>query len=298
MKKRQIELKSLPANWNALTLTQWKLLDGIRGRFVSKEGYLTKCFLALEGLAPLLYAERWRSFLSHIPIARNYLRMTGRQIDEIKEDYLQIGAPFYAWKQCYRFKGFRNALFGDRFWMTDEELHAFMLRLDFLNTPPRLIVNPVSRKRIGFRTYTSYYTKLADMPWIDYNKCNMYYEQYMMTKRPVFLEQFLCVLYKIKDPKRVKGAFSEFEVRLILLFWEGVHQSFSADFPNLFKSKKKDKKAVDYLKSESEITVFISKLASTTPDNSRKILVYDVFQYLEQNIQECERLKMPSQKGK
>lgn len=296
MEKKQLELKGLPANWNGLSLDQWKKLDAIRGEFASDTAYITHCFLALEGMKPLLYAERWRSILSGIPFVRRFVRMTGRQVEDIHEDYLQTGAPCYVWRQCYRFRGFWNSMFGVRFWLRDEELYAFTKRLEYLNTPVRLIANPVGRKRIRWRNYTSYYTKLADMPWIDYNKCNMYYEQYAKTKRPVFLEQFLCILYKISDPKLVKNAFSEFEIKLILLFWEGVHQSFSTDFPRLFKGKKKEKKAVDYMKSESEITVFISKLASTTPDNSRKILVYDVFQYLDQNMQECENLKNPARK--
>lgn len=293
MKKKRIDLPSLPQDWSSLTLKQFKAIEKIRGQFASTDAYLTHCFLALSGLIPLKYAERWRAVLGCIPLIRRFVKETGRTVLRIEEDYLGLGLPFPVLGQYYRFPGLWNALFGHRFMMEDHEVLFFQQKLRFLTEQEniRLNINPVYNKRIGFKTYASYYALLADMDWLDYNRCSMFIERYTRTKDISFLDSFLSAFYKVGNTRKVHGMFTELEIHLILLFWNNCQKYFKQSFPHLYKENSQNS-SKDYMKEESEITVFLAKESYMKPDDVRGMRAYDALQYLETNailIEEKER---------
>lgn len=288
-RQKQINLPSLPQNWSSLTLSQFHTIEKIRGKFVSKDAYLTHCFLALTGLKPLRYAERWRAVIASIPLVGRFVAETGRKMadftyfrSETDNNIIFSGIPRFT--QYYRFKGLKNALFGYRFPMEDQELLYFQQKLKFLteNKIVRLNTNPVFQKRIGFKTYKSYYAKLADMAWLEYNQCSMFIERYIRTKETEFLDKFLAAFYKVGNPRKVHGKFTELEIHLILLFWNSCQQYFKASFPHLYKNSTGNI-SKDYMKEESEITVFLAKEAYMRPEDVREMRAYDALQYLETN---------------
>lgn len=316
MKKNKvfrINLPSLPVGWNAMTLEQLRIIEEIGGKFASTEAYLANCFLELERLKPLRYAQRWRSLLSCIPLIGRLVAETGRQVADILEGYGEDGGPIIIWKQCYRFKGFWNALFGIRFFMEDQEVLSFQQKIKFLaeRNDISISTNPVNYKRIGLRTYRSYYTNLADMPWIHYRLCCMHIQNYTVTHQSIYLDKFLSVLYvpegrisrminRIKrnePPADFSKYFSSLEINLVLIFWNSTQQYYKNCFKHLFTNKG-GQKARDFMKEEAEITVFLSKEIGTTPDNAQNLEVFYALQYLEDNAvlqeekkKEIERIK-------
>lgn len=130
-KAKKINLPVLPGGWNAMTLEQFRLVEDVHGKFASTEAYLANCFMVLEGLKPLRHAERWRPFLSGIPFIKRFVAETGRQVANIYEGNALSGETLITWKQCYRFNGFWNALFGTRFFMEDQEVLSFQKNLIF-----------------------------------------------------------------------------------------------------------------------------------------------------------------------
>lgn len=285
---KTVELKKMPSNWNAVTMEQFRILEQMKARYASKEAYLTYCFIYFQGLKPLLYSSRWKEILSQISFLRRFIRMDGRRIQNIYSDYLGVGEPIVVWEQCYRYNGWKNLWKGDRFWMEDQQLLSFLRPLEYLTTPIQLAVNPIPQKTINDRIYTSAYTRLADMSWLDYNKCSMHIEQYVKTKQTKHLYNFIACLYKIGDPDIVQENFDTMELYLIQIFWQGCQTYFKKCFPHLFSVNEKKQKQKDYLKEESEISVFLSKQAYSKPDEVREMLVFDALEYLEQNAKECE----------
>lgn len=285
---KTVELKKMPSNWNAVTMEQFRILEQMKARYASKEAYLTYCFIYFQGLKPLLYSSRWKEILSQISFLRRFIRIDGRRIQNIYSDYLGVGEPIVVWEQCYRYNGWKNLWKGDRFWLEDQQLLSFLRPLDYLTTPIQLAVNPIPQKVINDRVYTSAYTHLADMSWLDYNKCSMHIEQYVRTKQTKHLYNFIACLYKIGDPDIVKDNFDTLELRLLQVFWQGCQTYFKKCFPHLFTVNEKKQKQKDYLKEESEISVFLSKQAYSKPDEVREMLVFDALEYLEQNAKECE----------
>ena len=290
MRKIRIDLPSLPQDWSSLTLRQFQMIESIRGKFSSTDAYLTHCFFALTGLKPLKYAERWRAVLGGIPLIGLLIKENGRGIYRMNEDYLGIEPPIPSFWQYYRFSGIWNALFGRRFRMEDQDVFYFQQRLNFLTERGDISLrsNPVYKKRIGLKNYTSYYSRLADMDWLDYNRCSMFIEQYIKTKNPSFLDNFLSAFYKIGNARKVRGKFSDMEIHLVLLFWNGCQQYFKKTFPHLYKENTKNS-SKDYMKEESEITVFLSKEAHMKPDDVRGMRAFDALQYLETNAIICEQ---------
>lgn len=300
MKNKKVELRSLPSGWEEISIDQFRQIEKIRGTFLSKTTYLTHCFLILEGIKPLRYAQRWRSFGGKIPLVKRFISMTGRRLIRVEEDYLRIGEPFYVWEQCYRFRGFWNALFGRRFWIPDEDLLFFVRKLDFLTDKNtfRILKNPVPEKRIRFSRYRSYRTCLSDMSWEAYNLCNMFMEQYVSTRHSVYLDNFLSVLYRMDNPKLAHRVFSYHEIHMILLFWQSVQEYFMKSFPHLFKKNNANKKIRDYMKNEANITVFLCRQSYSTPASVRGMRAYDALQYLEINSIEYEEKERMIQRAK
>lgn len=312
-KVTRINLPSLPNGWNTMTLEQLRVIEKISGKFSSPEAYLTNCFLELEQLKPLRYAQRWRSMLSLIPFIGRFMIETGRQVVDIHAGEGVNEKNFITWKRCYRFKGFWNALFGRRFFMEDQEILSFQQKIKFLIERENiyLVTNPVSNKKIGLRKYRSYYTNLADMPWIKYRLCCMHIQNYMDTRQRAYLDKFLSVLY-VPDGRiccmidRITGGlspigfskyFTVLEINLILIFWNSTQQYYKKCFKHLF-SKKGEQKTRDFMKEETEITVFLSKEIGTTPDNAQKLEAFYALQYLEDNAIQQEEKKREIDKMK
>lgn len=289
MKKKHIVLPSLPGNWRALTLEQFRKIEAIRGKFPSSDAYLTHCFLTLTGLKPLRYAERWRLLLGLIPGFSRFLKETGRVIIDQEQDYLGLEKPILIYAQYYCFSGVKNLLFGKRFLIEDQEILSFQQNIKFLadKSSIQLTTNPVKDKVIKDRVYNSHQALLSDMIWHDYNRCLMFIELYLNSKNDNYLYQFLAVLYKIDDPNIVHGSFSELEINLILFFWNESQKYFKRCFPHMFKEGKK-RLNKDYMKDEAELTVFLGKEAYTHPEDIRKMRAYDALQYLEMNAIICE----------
>lgn len=288
---KNLSLKKMPENWDQVTLEQFRILNRLQGNYASDKAYLTHCFMELQGLKPLLYDSAWKEICSHIPVIKNFIRMNGRIIVEVFDDYLGMGKPFPIWKQCYRYKGVKELLFGKRFWMRDHTVLELLKSLDFMKQPIKLNKNPIPVKIIDGVNYTSCYTRLADMTWLDYNRCCMFIEEYARTKNEQMLWNFISSLYHIGNPDKAKEHFDDLECKLIILFWEGCQVYFRKCFPHLYKGepKNKTKKAAkDYMKEESELTVFLSRQAYAKPEEVRKMLVFDALQFLELNAKECE----------
>ncbi|MDR1982093.1 MAG: hypothetical protein LBQ39_10835 [Tannerellaceae bacterium] len=279
MKQKIIALPSLPKNWNGLSVSQWRILKDMDGKYVSEEAYLAKVFLTFCGLVPLLYAERWRSFLAAIPLMGRFVRMTGRQVIGSETGVLQ-------WQQVYRFKGWRNKLWGVRFWMEDEEVVCFKDGLKFLLTEKSVGRNPIESIRWKGETYHSPETYLSNMKWLTYNTCNMCLTAYRKTKKKEHLYLFITVLYGMdkKAASAIPRLLDPFQISLIELFWDGCQQYFAKSFKHLFsKSKDETNPNSDYLKEEAEITVFVGKQSFQSPDLVREMKTFDALEYLEQN---------------
>ncbi len=299
MKTKTVNLPALPSNWNYLTLDQFKKIEKIRGNFVSEDSYLTHCFLELEGLKPLRYAERWREALAVLPFLGRFVWETGRQIADVHENPGDEGKPLIIWKQCYSFKGFWLRIFGPRFFVEDQEILSFQEKLNYLLKPESISLksNPVREKRIGLKTYRSYQTLLSDMSWLSYNKCSMFIKLYSQTKNESYLNKFLSILYKAENVKHFERKFSVFEKRLVLLFWDGTQSYFLQSFPHLFK-KRTETLSKDFMKEESAITVFLGKESFSKPEDVRDMMVFDALQYLELNAVLCEEKERQIQRMK
>ncbi|MDR1919902.1 MAG: hypothetical protein LBQ65_09700 [Tannerellaceae bacterium] len=284
MKQKTIALPSLPKTWNGLSVSQWQILKDLDGKYASEEAYLAKVFLAFCGLVPLLYAERWRSFLASLPLLGRFVRMTGRQV-------IDSEAGFLRWKQIYRFKGWRNRLWGVRFWMDDEEVVCFKDGLKFLLKEKSIGRNPVESIRWKGQTYHSPETYLSNMKWLTYNTCNMCLAAYRRTKNREHLYRFITVLYGMdkKAASAIPRLLDPFQIGLIELFWDGCQQYYAKSFKHLFsKSKNETTQNPDYLKEEAEITVFVGKQSFQSPDQAREMKVFDALEYLEQNATQVE----------
>ncbi|WP_195373010.1 hypothetical protein [Parabacteroides leei] len=299
MKKRHITLPSLPGNWKALTLDQFKKIEAIRGKFASSDAYLTHCFIILTGLRPLRYAERWRLLLGLIPILSRFIKETGRLVIDHEQDYLGLEKPVLIYAQYYCFSGIKNLLFGKRFIIQDQEILSFQQNIKFLadKSSIQLTSNPVKEKIINNKVYFCHQALLSDMTWHDYNRCSMFIELYLNSKNVNYLEQFIAVLYKMDDPSIVHGNFSELEINLILLYWNDSQKYFKKSFPHMFKEGKKQLNK-DYMKNEAELTVFLGKEAYTRPEDIRKMRAYDALQYLEMNAIICEEKERQIKKMK
>ena len=297
---KTIELKSMPKSWNEVSMSQFRILEGMKKKYKSKEAYLIYCFLYFQGLKPTLYASVWKEILSRIPVLNHFVLMDGRKVDFLEHDFLHIGTAIPLWKQCYRYKGIREFLFGKRFWLQDQELLSFAKKIEFLTENCIITANPVAEKKLGRKVFKSYYTLLADIPWLEYNKCCMFYERFISTKNKVFFWKFMCVLYQMDSPEQAESCFDELEINVVLRFWEGCQNYFSKCFPHLFKkvNKKTEKSTNDAMKRESEITVFLSKQAYLGPDAVRKMLAYDALEYMEQNAVDCEQRRNEMEKLK
>lgn len=280
----------MPENWDQVTVEQFRILERLSGKYASNKAYLTYCFIEMQGLKPLLYSSPRKEIMAKIPFFRNFVRMDGRVIDEVYEDYLQIGEPLPVYKQCYRRKGFKEFLFGERVWIRDDTVLAMLKTLEFMEKPIRLNKNPIPYKIIDGKNYNSRYTRLSDMNWLDYNRCCMFIEEYARHKEPEMLYNFIACLYSIGNTDKVKQHFDELECKLILMFWEGCQQYYKKCFPHIFKGGNEQKKRAvkDYLKDEAELTVFLSKQAYAKPEEVRSMLVFDALQYLELNARDCE----------
>lgn len=309
----RIDLPSLPGRWADMTWEQLRIIEEVSGNFASEAAYLAHCFIGLERLKPLRYAERWRSMLSRIPLLGHFVAETGRQVADLLEGGGGTGPAMIVWEQCYRFKGFRNALFGRRFFMEDQEVLSFQKRLEFLLDRKEIYMpaNPVSRKRIGIRTFRSHFTHLADMSWIHYRLCCMHIQNYTATKDTSHLDKFLSVLYLPEGrisrwmsritgkthPDRMSRYFSPLELNVVLIFWNSTQQYYRNSFRHLFNDKA-GKKTRDFMKEEAEITVFLSKEIGTVPEKAQNLEAFYALQYLEDNAilqeekkREIERLK-------
>lgn len=276
--ERTVELPSLPRRWDDMTLAQWKIYYDLAGKYPSDAAFLAKAFLLFCGLKPVLYAERWRWLLSRMPFIRPFVRMTGRQV-------VGIGDGHIRWKQYY--------IMGSvRFWMMDEEVMAFQKAIVFLTTAPVVMNNPVSQITIRGRQYQSHKRRLSDMTWASYQTCNAYISSYYQTKNQDSLYLFVGVLYRVPgmDIPYIKKTVSEWQLRLILMFWDGCQKSFADKFKRLFKKNKADNKSKtkDYLADESEITVFIGKESHLSPEGVRQMLTWDALTYLDQHAREVE----------
>lgn len=308
-----INLPHLPGKWSEMTLGQLRSVEKINGKFTSELAYLAHCFLELEGLKPLQYAERWRSVLGTIPLLGRLVAKTGRQVEDVMEGCGEEDEPIVIWKQCYRFKGVRNAILGKRFFMEDQEMLSFQKKLEFLCHREEIYIytNPIATKRAGMRIFRSYFTNLADMPWIHYRLCCMHLQNYTTTKQVIHLDKFLSVLYVPEGricrllnrlsgkshPKHFSRYFSQLEINLVLIFWNSTQQYYRTCFSHLFNNKG-DKKKHDFMKEEAEITVFLSKEIGTVPENAQNLEVFYALQYLEDNAvlqeekkKEIERIK-------
>lgn len=288
MKKQKIELPSLPGNWKALTLEQFKIIESIKGKFPSSEAYLTHCFLALTGLKPLRYAERWRSVLGVIPYISRLVKETGRVVVYETEEALG-DKPDFIYGQYYCFSGLKNFIFGKRFIIQDQEILFFLQNIKFLTEKDniQLMSNPVKEKVIKGNTYKSHQALLSDMTWEDYNRCSMFIELYQEGKDIRYLNQFLSVMYDVGNPGIIQNEFSKLEIDLILLYWNESQKYFKRSFPHMFKEGKK-RLNKDYMKEEAEITVFLGKEAYAKPEDIRGMRAYDALQYLEMNAVICE----------
>lgn len=299
MKTKEIHLPSLPKRWADLTMEQFIQIESLSGKFASPDAYLTHCFLLLTGLKPLRYAERWRRVLASIPLIGRLVEQTGRTLMRMDQDYLGLDIPMPIFGQYYRFSGIKNALFGDRFMIEDQEVSFFQKRLRFLleREDIQLPSNPLSSKRLGRKWYKSYQPLLSDMSWQDYNVCAMYIELYSGSKDIAMLDKFLSAFYRVGDPERVHGKFTPMEIQVVLLFWNNCQRYFKRSFPHQYKESKK-KLNKDYMKDESEMTVFLSKEAYTTPTEVREMRAYDALQYLEMNALAFEEKERQIQKMK
>lgn len=288
MKKQKIELPSLPGNWKALTLEQFKIIESIKGKFPSSEAYLTHCFLALTGLKPLKHAERWRSVLGAMPYISRFIKETGRVVVYETEDALG-DKPDFIYGQYYCFSGLKNFIFGKRFIIQDQEILFFLQNIKFLTEKDniQLMSNPVKEKVIKGNTYKSHQALLSDMTWEDYNRCSMFIELYQEGKDIRYLNQFLSVMYDVGNPGIIQNEFSKLEIELILLYWNESQKYFKRSFPHMFKEGKK-RLNKDYMKEEAEITVFLGKEAYAKPEDIRGMRAYDALQYLEMNAVICE----------
>lgn len=288
MKKQKIELPSLPGRWNALTLKQFKVIESIKGKFPSSEAYLTHCFLALTGLKPLRYAERWRSVLGVMPYISRLVKETGRVVVYETEEALG-DKPDFIYGQYYCFSGLKNFIFGKRFIIQDQEILFFLQNIKFLTEKDniQLMSNPVKEKVIKGNTYKSHQALLSDMTWEDYNRCSMFIELYQEGKDIRYLNQFLSVMYDVGNPGIIQNEFSKLEIELILLYWNESQKYFKRSFPHMFKEGKK-RLNKDYMKEEAEITVFLGKEAYAKPEDIRGMRAYDALQYLEMNAVICE----------
>ena len=291
---KKIDIGHLPTGWNDCSVMQLKSINDLGGKYKSMECYMSLVFFALMGIKPLVYAERWRELMAKIPLLRPFLAKTGRQIDSVHEDFLGMAKPFVLYKSCFHKKGFWNALFGKRFWLTDEEVLSFAKRISWVDTPPFFLTNPVAEKRIEGKTYKSSFTRLADMRWADYNQCCALMDHYAKSGNKLSLRKFISTLYKLPSENLVDKAFSPFEISLIILFWESVQKDYARVFPHLFK-KKKSKKAkkefTDYMKMEAEMTVFIAKEASSIPNQVHEMEAFYALEYMEKRAVENERLE-------
>lgn len=286
----EIKLPSPPKGWHELTYKQWRLLHSIHGKYASEEAYLSKAFLLLLGLTPLLYAEWWKRLLSCIPLFRKRLRQTGRQVVSVEPDYIR-------WKQLYRMKD------GTHFWMEDEEVMAFKESIRFVMKDPFTLKNPVQNIRIGRKMYQSMNTKLSDMEWIEYNICTARLTSYRESNNSQYIYLFICKLYRISDSKinKLKSSIDEIDIFLILLFWESCQKYFAKNYKHMFKKEspeKKKEKQEDPFIHEAEVTVFLAKEAFISTDKVRKMLTIDALTYLEQNAQEIEIKKKSIQSMK
>lgn len=283
MKKKTIQLPSIPVSWKAVSLEQFKAIDGVKGTFRSQEAWLTYCFLALTGLKPLRYKEAWRALLSSVPILGRFVKETGRVIVGTDTDF--DGTLLLLSGQYYCFSGFLNFWFGRRFLMQDQELLSFIERLRFLTDKDEadFVVNPVTEKEIGGVLYKTHQALLSDMTWEDYNRCSMFIELYASGKEIRHLDKFLSVIYKIDRVENVRSYFTQLEINLILTYWNNSQKYFKRSFPHMFKSGSKEEKSRDYMKKEAEITVFLGKEAYSSPEEVRKMRAYDALQYLEMN---------------
>ena len=311
--RKTIKLPSLPDRWGLMMLDQFRTVEEIRGKFASSDAYLAHCFLALEGLKPLRYAERWRSALSLIPFAGRFIAETGRQVADVHEGGAGEDGPFIIWTQCYRFKGLWNALAGRRFFMEDQEVLYFQKKLEFLTKPEKIYLstNPVARKKVGMRTYRSYFTNLSDMPWFHYRLCCMHIQNYISTRQDSYLDKFLSTLYIPEGrtsrlinritaqthPDGFSKHFSPLEINLILIFWNSTQLYFRNSFKHLFNGKSKQKTR-DFMKEEAEITVFLSKEIGTIPEKTQDIEAFYALQYLEDNAVIQEEKKKEIEKMK
>lgn len=292
-KKNTIELPSPPKKWDDLTLEQWKIYHDLSGKYPSDTAFLAKTFLLFCGLKPLLYAERWRAVAARLPFIGWRVRMTGRQLVSMD------AFGFIRWKQYYRLVQKRRTLFSfllspfsTSFWMEDEEVMDFQRSIEFMTTEPAISRNPVETLRIRGREYRSHKRRLSDMTWMAYNTCNAYISGYYQTKNKELLYQFIATLYRIPgmDIPSIQKAVPEWQMQLILLFWDGCQKDFARQFRRLFKEGKKkgNAKRKDYLVDESEITAFLGKESSLPPDGVRNMLVWDALTYLDQNAREVE----------
>ncbi|MDR1341549.1 MAG: hypothetical protein LBK58_16095 [Prevotellaceae bacterium] len=268
-----------PKNWNQLDLHQWHIIQSLQGKYTSRESYLAKAFVLLCGLKPLPYAERWREVLSSFPIVGQWVRCTGRQVYGRSGDVL-------LWRQYYQISR-------DRVWIADEDIRAFTKGVEWLAKERILTHNPVRTVTIGDKMYHSPKRRLSDLTWERYNLAKAALELYDKSKNILLLHHFVAALYGIDeaDITKIPGAVSEFEISLMTFYWDGCHYDLAKSFPHLFKTaEKKDenKKQADYLKSETEITVFISKQSFSKPDEVRGMNVRDAFEYLEQQMTETE----------
>ncbi len=288
--KRAVNLKELPSGWNDCSLKELQQINTLQGKYRSKEAYLTHCLFALLGIVPLCYNRRWREFLSLIPLFGRLIRQNGRQIDTVYDDFLGIGEPFISYKSRYRRRGFWNFLFGRRFWISDDMILSMAKQLEWLNTPPNFITNPIAEKKICMIRYRSVDTRFADMPWYRYNQCCTFIEVYERTHSREYLNRFIASLYNIEKPEKVEGNFSEFEIGLIIIFWNSVQKNLMNTFPRLYKSKKKSDtpKKTDYMKNAAQITVFLAKQSNSLPKDVQEMETFYALEYMERNAEEVE----------
>jgi len=301
MKKKQrvIELPSPPKKWEDMTLAQWKIYYDLAGKHPSDTAFMAKAFLLFCGLKPLLYAERWRSILAKLPFIGRFVRMTGRQVAGVNEGHIR-------WRQYYRLqKGRSNKFsifnwlrpifdfqFSISFWLEDEEVMSFQKAIEFLTTDPAITINPVETIVVRGNVYHSHKRRLSDMVWVTYNTCNALIDGYHQTKNKNLLYQFVANLYRIPgmDIPYIKKTAPDWQLQLILLFWDGCQKDFARNFKRLFKEAKKNKqpKRKDYLVDESEITVFLGRESHLPPEGVRGMLVWDALTYLDQNARKVE----------
>lgn len=197
--------------------------------------------------------------------------------------------------------------------MNDEEVVCFKDSFKWLldEKAPPLTKNPVPEITIGKTTYYSARPRLSDMQWQHYNACNAAISVWLKNKNPEHLIMFLSHLYlkeKQEDEssrmspeelKKLSIINCQLSIELILRFWEGCQRDLAKDFPHLFKKESGNKvKKTDYMKQESEVTIFIGKQSFSKPDEVRSMFVRDALEYLEQNAEQVEKEKREIEKMK